>query len=146
MVIYFDMCCLKRPFDDQTQPRIAMETAAVVALQQAVDDHRLRAVRSATHDVENARNPDRRRASAVAKWLSGLNSPLVTPVPVAGRIIGLANTGFKALDAAHIAWAEHLNADVFVTVDDDLLRKAKRISAIMVRMANPVDLVQELGL
>jgi hypothetical protein len=146
MVIYFDMCCLKRPFDDQTQSRIAVETAAVVALQQAVDDQRLDAVQSAAHVGENARNPDRRRAAAVASWLSGLNPLTTTPGMVINRIIGLTGAGFSVLDAAHIAWAEFLKADVLVTVDDDLLKKAKRTSAIMVRVVNPVDLVQELGL
>jgi hypothetical protein len=32
MRIYLDMCCLKRPFDDQSQPRIRLETEAVLAL------------------------------------------------------------------------------------------------------------------
>ncbi len=27
--IYLDACCLNRPFDDQTQPRIALETQAI---------------------------------------------------------------------------------------------------------------------
>ena len=28
MRLYLDICCLKRPFDDQTQPRIRMESEA----------------------------------------------------------------------------------------------------------------------
>lgn len=32
MVIYLDVCCLKRPFDDQAQPRIRIETEAVLGL------------------------------------------------------------------------------------------------------------------
>ena len=32
MRIYLDMCCLKRPFDDQSQPRIRLETEAVLSL------------------------------------------------------------------------------------------------------------------
>jgi hypothetical protein len=30
--IYLDACCLNRPFDAQTQPRIALETQAVLAI------------------------------------------------------------------------------------------------------------------
>lgn len=30
MKIYFDVCCLNRPFDDQTQPRIRLEKEAIV--------------------------------------------------------------------------------------------------------------------
>lgn len=29
MKVYLDICCLKRPFDDQSQPRIAVESAAI---------------------------------------------------------------------------------------------------------------------
>ena len=32
MRIYFDTCCLQRPLDDQTQPRIRVETEAVFTL------------------------------------------------------------------------------------------------------------------
>ena len=32
MRLYLDICCLKRPFDDQAQPRIRIETEAVLGL------------------------------------------------------------------------------------------------------------------
>jgi hypothetical protein len=31
-IVYLDVCCLKRPFDDQRSTRIQLETAAVAAL------------------------------------------------------------------------------------------------------------------
>jgi hypothetical protein len=36
MFIYLDTCCLNRPYDDQSQTRIQMETAAVLAVMQQV--------------------------------------------------------------------------------------------------------------
>jgi hypothetical protein len=32
MKIYLDVCCLNRPFDDQTQDRIRLETEAVMLI------------------------------------------------------------------------------------------------------------------
>jgi hypothetical protein len=32
MRLYLNMCCLKRPFDDQTQARIRLETEAIDAV------------------------------------------------------------------------------------------------------------------
>jgi len=32
MLIYLDVCCLNRPFDDQTQDRICLETKAVLLI------------------------------------------------------------------------------------------------------------------
>jgi hypothetical protein len=31
-VVYLDLCCLKRPFDDQRSTRIQLETAAIAGL------------------------------------------------------------------------------------------------------------------
>ena len=37
MLLYLDLNCFNRPFDDQTQERIARETAAVFAVLERVD-------------------------------------------------------------------------------------------------------------
>ena len=52
--------------------------------------------------------------------------------------------GFKPLDALHIALAETGNADYFCTCDDRLLRNARKVKDLMVKVINPVDLVQEI--
>ena len=146
MVLYFDMCCLKRPFDDQTQARIALERTAVLALLKAVDQRQLRAVRSLAHELENSRNPNPRRARAVAAWLATLNPMEATPEGVINRAITLQQRGLGTLDALHIAWAEYLKVDVFVTVDDDLLARTARMPDIMIGIRDPVALVMELSL
>jgi len=52
--------------------------------------------------------------------------------------------GIKPLDALHVAVAETGNADYFCTCDDRLLRNAKQVKDLMMKVANPVDLVQEI--
>ena len=52
--------------------------------------------------------------------------------------------GIKPLDALHMALAETGNADYFCTCDDRLLRNSKQVKDLMVKVANPVDLVQEI--
>lgn len=68
MLIYLDMCCLKRPFDDQSQPRIRLETEAVLGLL-GMEPDRVQFVRSAALVLENDLNPVRERASQVGEWL-----------------------------------------------------------------------------
>ena len=47
--------------------------------------------------------------------------------------------GFKAYDALHIACAEAGNADILLTTDDRLLRKAaSKRSMLQVRLQNPI--------
>ena len=52
--------------------------------------------------------------------------------------------GIKPLDALHVALAETGNADYFCTCDDRLLQNAKQVKDLMVKVVNPVDLVQEI--
>ncbi|HUY33380.1 MAG TPA: hypothetical protein VMV69_11585 [Pirellulales bacterium] len=38
MRVYFDICCLKRPFDDQTQTRIHLESEALLSALQFAEE------------------------------------------------------------------------------------------------------------
>ncbi|MDE0399998.1 MAG: hypothetical protein OXL96_19560 [Candidatus Poribacteria bacterium] len=52
--------------------------------------------------------------------------------------------GFKEYDALHIACAESGEADVFLTVDDAVVRRAKSLqSQLHVRVENPHIWLQE---
>jgi predicted nucleic acid-binding protein len=146
MKVYLDLCSLKRPFDDQSQSRISLETSAVLSLLEAVADGRLEAVRSLAHELENSRNPDLRRAKVVGSWLESLNPLGVTPKQVADKTERLVAAGLATMDAYHLAWAEYLAADVLVTTDDRFLSKANRLTDIIkVRLVDPITLVRELS-
>jgi hypothetical protein len=69
VLIYLDMCCLKRPFDDQSQPRIRLETEAVLGLL-AIESDEVSFLRSPALMLENSFNPIRERASRVEQWLT----------------------------------------------------------------------------
>ena len=62
-----------------------------------------------------------------------------------GRARELEKIGFSGFDAIHLACAESGNADIFLTTDDRLLKKAKRYSKkIRVRVMNPLDWLKEM--
>jgi len=105
MLVYLDMCCLKRPFDDQTQPRIRLEAEAVLGLL-AAESAALRFVRSAALVLENQQNPIRQRAARVEQWLT--EEPTWRPVAteIQNRVAELIQMGLKSFDALHVASAE----------------------------------------
>jgi hypothetical protein len=142
--LYLDICCLKRPFDDQTQPRIRMESEAVLGLL-ALRPGRAQFLRSRAHDLENDQNPVAWRAARVREWLA--TQPLIeTPrEALLARTRELVERGFGAFDALHLASAESAMASAFLSVDDRLIAAAKRSEAFLKVVARePVGFLREV--
>lgn len=146
MLIYLDMCCLKRPFDDQSQPRIRLETEAVLGLL-ALDGDRVQFVRSAALLLENRLNPVRERASRVEQWL--MAAPLwrtANAQSIQNRLVELMKLGLNNFDALHVASAEESGASMFATTDDRLISAAMRSGdQIRTRVCSILQCVQELS-
>lgn len=52
--------------------------------------------------------------------------------------------GIKPLDALHIACAQALNCQYFLTVDKGILKKGEAIT--LIRVLNPIDFIIEQGM
>jgi len=63
--LYLDVCCLNRPFDDQTQPRIRLEAEAVLLILARVTAGEWIWLSSEVVDLEVARAPDLERRRRV---------------------------------------------------------------------------------
>ena len=70
MRIYLDTCCLQRPFDDQTQPRIRVETEAVFAILASVQAGDLSMPSSEALEYEVSCTPDEVRRNEVLAMLA----------------------------------------------------------------------------
>lgn len=146
MRIYLDMCCLKRPFDDQSQPRIHIETEAVLTLLK-LEKGGLELVRAAPLLIENAWNRVPERAARIGQWLrEGAIHTIGTSPDVEARASELTKIGLKNLDALYVATAEDARADRFVTVDDRLLATLRRNSgSLRVKACSLVECVEEVS-
>ncbi|HMH51467.1 MAG TPA: hypothetical protein VK548_14615 [Candidatus Acidoferrum sp.] len=143
---YLDICALKRPFDDQAQPRIRLEAHAVLELLAAASD-RVTFVGSPAHDVENTQNPLPWRARRVAAWLEGATTRLDAKADdLIRRTSELMALGFRNFDAFHVACAEFGHADAFATTDDRLLGLGRRhAAALRVRIVDVLTLAKEVA-
>jgi predicted nucleic acid-binding protein len=143
--VYLDVCCLKRPFDDQRSTRVQLETAAVAALIDRAEREGIRLVRSPAHALENDRNPREDRRLAASIWLeaAGVEVPFSERTETRAReILGL---GFDVLDALHTAFAEESGARWLVTTDDRLVALGRRHRALLrVEIANPIHVLEIL--
>ncbi len=61
MKIYLDNCCFNRPYDDQAQIRISLETQAKLYIQELVKNKKLDLVTSYVLWYENSRTHMRQR-------------------------------------------------------------------------------------
>lgn len=137
--IYLDACCLNRSFDDQTQPRIALETQAVLSILSQCQSGQWKLITSAALDAELDQTPDLERLKNVKAILAIAKIKVVSSPLLEARSVELQKLGFSGYDATHIASAERSNATIFLTTDDRLIKKARNnISLIHVEIDNPV--------
>ena len=57
MNVYLDLCVYNRPFDDQTQPRIMMETLGEIIIMALVSSGEIKTINSFVLEYENLKNP-----------------------------------------------------------------------------------------
>ena len=124
--VYLDLCCLQRPYDDQSQPRVAAESAAVLAILAACESGRAAGVSSGALWMEAGRNP----VPAVRAELDEILSRAAVFAPFdrdAGRLAAsYRDAGMRAVDTIHLGCAVAAGVDTFCTVDDKFLRRARR--------------------
>jgi predicted nucleic acid-binding protein len=123
--IYLDGCCLNRLTDDQSQPRIREEAEAIEGILRLVQDGRATWVSSRVLEIEIGRNPDLERREDVLTLLAFADEVVVPGPEDAARAKSLEQLVFGEFDALHLACAERATADVFLTTDDSLLRRAR---------------------
>jgi predicted nucleic acid-binding protein len=145
MRIYLDVCCLNRPFDDQRQPRIRMESEAITLVLGQVDAGDWRQVSSQVAEMEIQAIADVERRRRVEALLPSRRDRVRLSAAMFDRARTLLRHGLQPADALHVAAAEASRADVFLTCDDRLLRRGRRMGALVkLRIANPVRWVQEM--
>jgi hypothetical protein len=133
MRIYLDCCCLQRPFDDKSQPRIAVEAEAVLVVLALCEAGHLDLISSDALLFEISRIPDQDRKRdalailKIAKETVGLTSEIET---LAGDLVA---TGFSPMDSMHFAFASASKIDYFCTCDDQFLKKAKAFEGVNIR-------------
>ncbi len=143
MQIYMDVCCFNRPFDDQTQDRIRIESEAVlVVIARCMEDWIL--VGSEAVDYEISKIPDDERRKKVEVLASISKEKVIVDNDVVKRALEFEKMGLRGIDALHLACAEK-SSDILLTTDDDFVRKVKENkNHIKIRVENPVTWLMEV--
>ena len=138
--LYLDVCALCRPFDDQNQLRIRLETDAVFLILRRIEIGLYRAVVSPVHHSEISAIRETRELLEIKSLLERLDNSCECNLIIARhRTEGLIDMGFGIADAAHVAFAEQL-AEVFITCDNKLLKRCRQ-TLLRIDAANPLEFI-----
>lgn len=141
MKIYLDTSAMNRIFDDQTQARIYLESSAMVTIIAMIERKVIALVSSEVLRYENSRNPFEERRIFVtsvlahAKVVQTINPTLLKraqQIESSFAIVGL--------DALHLACAEKLKCEYFITCDDRIVRRYSGL----VQAINPAQFAIEM--
>jgi hypothetical protein len=143
--IYLDNCVLNRPFDDQSQERIRLETEAIILLLARLERKEWTWLGSQALELEIEKMPDAEQQLRLRHVMEFVSLTLEIGEQELARARELQRLGFVGFDAIHLACAEIGKADVFLTTDDRLLRLAKRqTKKLSVKVENPLDWMKEM--
>lgn len=125
MRIYLDNCCYNRPYDDQSQMRIHLETQAKLYIQDLIKNNKIELVTSYILDYENGKNKLMQRKRTIETFMNSNESYYVgseCDEDVNKIAVSIMQTGIKEKDAFHVACAVLAGCDYFITTDDRLLK------------------------
>ncbi|MUG98087.1 PIN domain-containing protein [Scytonema sp. UIC 10036] len=143
--IYLDACCFNRPFDDQTQSRIYLEAQAVMTILSQCQTAAWKLINSSALIAELNQISDLERLQNFKKLLLIAKIKVINSTFIKERAAQIQKLGFSSYDAIHIASAERSQADVFLTTDDRLFKKAQKNSQLInVNINNPVQCLGEV--
>jgi len=140
-----DVCCLNRPFDDQTQDRIHLESEAILTILGHCEKGDWKLVGSEIVDLEIFRTPDSNRKEKVYQLSKISKVKVEVNKQVWDRYEVLKKTNLPDFDILHIACAEIGKADIFLTTDDDIIKRINKSNIeLKVDIKNPIKWLMEV--
>ena len=141
MKIYLDNSCFNRPFDDQKQLRIKLETEAKLDIQERIFKKEIKLTWSYILDFENEANPFEQRRLAIRGWKNYASVDTDETKEIIEKAERFHQMGIKSKDSIHLACAISMRCEYFLTTDDELIKKASGIKEI--KVTDPISFIKE---
>ena len=142
--IYLDNCAYNRPFDDQTQIKITLETEAKRHIQRLIVEKKIDLAYSFINRFENSKNKKPLNKNSISNFFTNavLYIDYTSADSVGKRAVEIMKTGIKTKDAYHISCAIESGCRYFITTDKPLL-KHKRDEIIICSPIQFLDYYEE---
>ncbi|ODS30835.1 MAG: hypothetical protein SCARUB_04045 [Candidatus Scalindua rubra] len=142
MKIYLDNSCFNRPFDDQKQLRIKLETEAKLDIQERIFQKEIDITWSYILDFENEANPFEQRRLAIRCWKNHASVDTDETKEIVEKAEKFHQMGIKSKDSIHLACAISMRCEYFLTTDDELIKKASAIREV--KVTDPISFIKEV--
>ena len=137
--VYLDNCAYNRPYDDQNDISIRLESEAKLFIQEEIKDNRIDLVWSSMNNYENNDNPSPEKRERIAAWKKIAVEYCRLNESILKKAVELQSQNLRAKDALHIAAAIYSRCGYFITTDRKILnKKIDGITAL-----NPLSFVEE---
>ena len=138
--IYLDNCCLNRPFDDQNQLRIKVESDIIISILESFKTKTSFWVGSEVIQIEINKTQNTERRKKVEAFLIFQNSVVKINEPLINRAKNIERFGFSFMDALHLESAIAGKADIFITTDDEIIKIFRKVSdSFNIKVISPID-------
>lgn len=144
MIIYLDNCCYNRPFDDQMQERIHLESESILSILKMGQMKKVIIVGSEILELEINRMLDENKKRKVLDLYKVADMRILYTDKIKKRseeIISVSK--IRTFDSLHIAAAEEANADVLLTTDDKFEKMSEKLD-LKIRVLNPLKFAWEV--
>ena len=137
-----DNCCFNRPFDDQSQIRIGLESEAKLKIQDDIIEGSINFVWSYILEAENTANPFEERERLIREWKQHAIMNIKENSAILEKAKDLNQKGVRSKDALHIACAISAGCKYFLTTDDKILNKNEIIEELTI--TDPIGFIKEV--
>ena len=144
MKLYLDNCCYNRPFDDQSQERIYLESEAILSILKRGEQQQFKILGSPILQLEMNQMRDENKKQKVRNLYQVIHEEITYTKEVKARSTEIMELSkIRSFDALHIAIAESASVNVILTTDDKLEKMASRLD-LKVKVQNPLKFVLEV--
>ena len=143
--LYLDVCTLCRPFDNQNDMRIRLETDAYFLILNAIQNRRYEMIISVMHSKELESIEDIKERIQIVQLLDEFGKNFKYDIKKAKvRSEEFVISKFGLADSVHLAFAEQ-SSDFLITCDDKFEKRSKKINT-PIKVLNPIEfcLIEEL--
>lgn len=140
--VYLDNCCYNRPYDDQEQLKVHLETEAKMHIQKMITDNKIKLVYSFISEFENSQNPNTNNSKSISNFFKNASVyvDISHKLDIRSEAVEIIKTGIKEMDAIQVASAIIGKSDYFLTTDKRLLK----FSTEKIQIMNPIDFIRTL--